>query len=129
MDSYLRLRLSHKEATPTYVYLLTNKASTSYTERYQIHGDPDTYYGIISQHIADFRKCQHFNNVNHLFHSGVAHADEALYLFPVRNRMFQSSIPTESEERVRDAMVEMWVNFAKTGYEFKFSRLHSLLVC
>lgn len=44
MDQYLRMRLSHKEASSTYVYLLTHKGSASYTAIY--HGDPDIYYGM-----------------------------------------------------------------------------------
>lgn len=50
MDSYLRLRLAHEEAASTFVYLLTPKASASYSELFK--GDPDTFYGIVNQLIS-----------------------------------------------------------------------------
>lgn len=43
MDIYLRLRLSYKEAAPTYVYLLTEQASASYSQRFR--GDPEELCG------------------------------------------------------------------------------------
>lgn len=41
LDFYLRLRLSRKEVSPTYVYLLTHRANISYTAQYE----PNNYYG------------------------------------------------------------------------------------
>lgn len=45
MDAYLRMRLAHKDTAPTYVYLLTHKASASFSEVF--NGDPETFYGIL----------------------------------------------------------------------------------
>lgn len=44
MDTYLQMRLSQKEASSTYVYLLTHKANISYTAHFG--GEPNTFYGM-----------------------------------------------------------------------------------
>lgn len=43
MDSYLRLKRADTKSLKTYVYLLTNKASTSFSTN--AGGDPNKYYG------------------------------------------------------------------------------------
>lgn len=88
MDSYLQLRLNGKNASPTYVYLLTHKGSASYTVLF--NGDPDKFYGV-------------------------SHADENFYLFPVRERLFPTTLPTKEDEDVRKAVIQMWIDFARTG--------------
>lgn len=32
--------------------------------------------------------------------------------------MFPTTLPTKGEEQVREAMIQMWVDFARTGYDF-----------
>ncbi|KAF2353331.1 Carboxylesterase type B [Trinorchestia longiramus] len=46
-----------------------------------------------------------------------AHAEELVYLFdtPYGHPWFPSPLETEADIAVRDAMVEMWTNFARTG--------------
>ncbi|XP_031636223.1 venom carboxylesterase-6-like [Contarinia nasturtii] len=88
MDSYLRMRLSHRDAAPTYVYLLTHKASASFTEIF--NGDPETFYGV-------------------------SHADEQLYFFPKREKLFSNSLPTKEDDEMRKSLIQMWVDFARTG--------------
>lgn len=41
--------------------------------------------------------------------------DEALYLFPVREKRFSNTLPTDDEEKITKAMIKMWGNFARTG--------------
>lgn len=48
---------------------------------------------------------------------GVDHMDEVLYLFPQRDFLFPTTLPTKDEDEVRKAMVEMWTDFARTGYD------------
>lgn len=43
MDSFLRMRLAHNDVASTYVYLMTHKASASFSEIF--NGDPETFYG------------------------------------------------------------------------------------
>lgn len=40
------MRLEHSDASPTYVYLLTHKASASFSEVF--NGDPETFYGTMN---------------------------------------------------------------------------------
>lgn len=46
---------------------------------------------------------------------GVSHGDQKLYLEPVREKKFPMTLPTREDEQIREAMVELWVNFARTG--------------
>lgn len=41
--------------------------------------------------------------------------DEVIYLFPQRDFLFPTTLPTKEEEQVRKAMVQMWTDFARTG--------------
>lgn len=47
--------------------------------------------------------------------TGVSHADEMIYLFPVRESLFPYTLPTIEDEQVSEAMTRMWVDFARTG--------------
>lgn len=49
--------------------------------------------------------------------TGISHEDETIFLFPMRERRFKTSFPTRDEEQVRKAMLQMWTDFARTGYE------------
>ncbi|XP_031616881.1 cholinesterase 2-like, partial [Contarinia nasturtii] len=88
MDSYLRMRLSHTDAAPTYVYLLTHKASISFSEVF--NGDPETFYGV-------------------------SHGDDQPYFFPKRDTVFSNSLPTKEDDEMRKSLIQMWVDFARTG--------------
>lgn len=46
---------------------------------------------------------------------GVAHADEVLYMFPIREAFFSNTLPTKEDEQVREAVVQLFVDFARTG--------------
>lgn len=46
---------------------------------------------------------------------GISHADEKLYFYPVREKLFSNALPTKEDEIMRESMVQMWVNFARTG--------------
>nr|AXB38858.1 juvenile hormone esterase [Sitodiplosis mosellana] len=88
MDSYLQMRLAHDDASSTYVYLLTHKATASFSELF--NGGPETFYGV-------------------------SHADEKLYFFPVREKLFPYAIPTKEDEEMRKSLVQLWVDFSRTG--------------
>lgn len=47
---------------------------------------------------------------------GVSHGDDNIFLFPLREQRFKTSLPTKDEDQVRRAMVQMWVDFVRTGY-------------
>lgn len=47
--------------------------------------------------------------------SGVSHAEELQYLFPIAESLFISAIPTKEDEEIRKGITELWVNFATTG--------------
>lgn len=49
------------------------------------------------------------------FPTGVCHADELQYLFPLGKSLFVSAAPTKQDEKIRQALLELWVNFANTG--------------
>lgn len=42
---------------------------------------------------------------------------QVIYLFPQRDFLFPTTLPTKEEEEVRKAMVQMWTDFARTGYD------------
>lgn len=50
-----------------------------------------------------------------LFFTGVSHSDEILQLFPISKRFQINVLPSESDKKVRKAITELWVNFARTG--------------
>lgn len=108
VDSYLHMRLSHEEVSPTFVYLFTHK--TTYSHSAFFRGDPDTFYGIS----IDFKTIlSELNKVS--MNSGVSHGDELIYLFDLRSFLAPKTLPNEDEEQMRQAMIEMWVNFARNG--------------
>lgn len=45
--------------------------------------------------------------------SGVCHADELQYLFPVGDALFPDKMPDEFDKRIADILTTLWVNFAK----------------
>lgn len=91
MDSYLRLKRAN--AKSTYVYLLSHKISISFTS--QTGANPDKFYGN-------------------------THVDDLIFLFPQRDYIFPNTLPTKEEEIVRKAMVQMWTDFARTGWGTAF---------
>lgn len=46
---------------------------------------------------------------------GISHGDEKMYLFPVRENTFPHSLPTKEDEEVRKAILQMFMDFARTG--------------
>lgn len=50
--------------------------------------------------------------------TGVCHADDLQYLFPVIDGLFPDKKATESDKRVSEILTNMWVNFARTGLVF-----------
>lgn len=91
MDEYFRIRLGKEnkgKVGPTYAYLFNHKASASFTEIFK--GGRENYYGV-------------------------SHAEELQFLFPIGKWLFISAVPTEEDLKIRDILVKMWVNFAKTG--------------
>lgn len=50
-----------------------------------------------------------------LIFEGISHADEKLYLFPVREDTFPHSLPTKEDEEVRKAILQSFIDFARTG--------------
>ncbi|XP_031633819.1 venom carboxylesterase-6-like isoform X1 [Contarinia nasturtii] len=86
MDSYVRMRLAHKEVASNYVYLLSHKASASLSDFF--HGDTETIYGV-------------------------CHGDEGIYLFP--HSAFSNSLPTKGDEEMRRTITQLWVDFARNG--------------
>lgn len=47
--------------------------------------------------------------------SGVCHADDLQYLFPIGSGLFPTAAPTKADTLMRQTMVALWVNFARTG--------------
>lgn len=116
MNDYLRLRLANKDASPTYVYLLTHKGTASYSAIFK--GDPDKYYGSNENDLNIFILKNHSDDYDQYFQFyfiGVSHADQSLYLFPVREKFFPTTLPTKGDEDVRNAMIQLWTDFARTG--------------
>lgn len=110
MDAYLRMRFAHNDTASTYVYLLTHKASASFSEIF--NGDSETFYGTLKIHCVLNETSQAL--MTFVF-KGVTHADEKLYLFPVREELFPNAIPTKDDEEMRESIVKLWVDFATTG--------------
>ncbi|KAL7018068.1 hypothetical protein ACKWTF_010617 [Chironomus riparius] len=90
MVDYLKKRFAIKNAAPTYVYLLSHKGASSFTEVFK--GGTENFYGTV-------------------------HAEELQYLFPIRKdfHYFFSSIPTEQDKKMTKLMTKLWVNFAYNG--------------
>ncbi|XP_073834277.1 venom carboxylesterase-6 [Musca autumnalis] len=93
IDEYMRLRMKNlqkypKNVGPTYVYLFEHKGAASFSELFK--GGREDYYGA-------------------------CHAEELQYLFPIAHSLFVSASPTESDLKVREIMLSLWVNFAKTS--------------
>lgn len=85
IDEYLRKRLESATA-PTYAYVFDHLGSASASE---IFGGGN-------------------------LQMGVCHADELQYLFSWEE-VFPTTVPTKRDIVIREAMVEMWVNFAIHG--------------
>lgn len=55
-------------------------------------------------------------NILEIFeNTGVAHADDVMYLFESRDHFFPNSLPSKEDELMRENFVKLWVDFAKTG--------------
>lgn len=90
LDEYLRNRINaaaNGKAGATYVYVFDHKGEASFTEI--------------------FKGGEHFY--------GVCHAEELQYLFPVGKGLFVTAVPSWRDHQIREAMVEMWIHFARTG--------------
>lgn len=85
-DEYLEKRLSQNSAE-TFVYVYDHRAEGSLTEAIQ---GGDQYFGV-------------------------CHADELQMLFPLGKALFPTTIPSERDEIMRNAMLDLWVNFATFG--------------
>ncbi|EDW53214.1 venom carboxylesterase-6 [Drosophila sechellia] len=88
IDEYMRLRMSHDDVAPTYVYLFDHKGAASFTEIFK--GGRNEFYGA-------------------------CHAEELQYLFPIGRELFVSAVPTQKDLELRELMLHLWVSFARTG--------------
>ncbi|XP_001992565.2 venom carboxylesterase-6 [Drosophila grimshawi] len=86
VDEYLKLR--SKSLSPTYVYLFDHKGAASFSEIFK--GGRNEFYGA-------------------------CHAEELQYLFPIGQQLFVSAVPTRQDLQLRELMLRLWVNFARTG--------------
>lgn len=86
IDEYLRTRVQSANA-PTYTYVFDHLGSGSASE----------YFGG-----------------NKMKLDRVCHADELQYLFSWEE-VLPSTVPTQRDIAIREAMVEMWTNFATHG--------------
>lgn len=111
MDYYLQMRLTHKDASPTYVYLQSHETSISFSEIFK--GDPDVFDGG-SIYFETIQLIGIYPLCTNKF-SGVSHGDEIIYLNPVRKNFFSNSLPTKEDEEMRKSFVKLWVDFARTG--------------
>lgn len=53
--------------------------------------------------------------MNYYLLSGVSHAEELQFLFPIAQWLFVSAVPTKEDLKIRDTLTEMWTNFANFG--------------
>lgn len=106
------MRLTHKDASPTYVYLQSHETSISFSEI--IKGDPDVFNGV-SLYFQNYEIIGIYSLSTNWF-SGVSHADDIIYLHPVRENFFSNSLPTKEDEEMRESFVKLWVDFARTGW-------------
>ncbi|XP_034475720.1 venom carboxylesterase-6 [Drosophila innubila] len=90
IDEYLQMRLhpQHSKVAPTYVYLFEHKGAASFSELFK--GGRNDFYGA-------------------------CHAEELQYLFPIGRELFVSAVPTSQDLKLREIMLNLWVNFARTG--------------
>ncbi|XP_055677261.1 juvenile hormone esterase-like [Lutzomyia longipalpis] len=97
VDAFLQSRLPENLSSNTFLYLFNHMGDSGFVECF----------------FKDFEK-----------DLGVSHLDDLIYLFPILKENFFKIIPTEVDDFVRENMVAMWVNFAKTGnpttYAYKF---------
>lgn len=115
LDLYLRKRLTHQKSGPTFVYLFSHKGAASFTEIFG--GGRENYYG---KNLFDKFSMENNYKINYEFgFSGVCHAEELQYLFPIGRSLFYNSLPTKEDEKIRKALTELWVNFARSGYAFR----------
>ncbi|XP_004535155.2 venom carboxylesterase-6 [Ceratitis capitata] len=94
IDEYIRQRIAAKDSLKNtilpslYVYLFEHRSPASFSELFK--GGHEDYYGA-------------------------CHAEELQYLFPIASQLFVTSAPTKQDLELREAMLSMWVNFAKEG--------------
>lgn len=90
VDEYLQMRLDEQnpQLAPTYVYLFDHKGAASFSELFK--GQRNEFYGA-------------------------CHAEELQYLFPIGRELFYSAVPTQKDLKLRELMLRLWVNFARTG--------------
>ncbi|XP_017483494.1 PREDICTED: venom carboxylesterase-6-like [Rhagoletis zephyria] len=89
IDEYIRQRAEAEKSLkmpPYYVYLFEHRSPASFSELFK--GGREDYYGA-------------------------CHAEELQYLFPVAMELFVSASPTKSDIELREAILQMWVNFAR----------------
>lgn len=60
---------------------------------------------------------------------GISHGDEMLYLFPLRENISPSSLPTKEDEQIRQTILRIFVDFARFGYFIHFAFLIISLIC
>ncbi|XP_054728696.1 venom carboxylesterase-6-like [Anastrepha obliqua] len=91
VDEYIHQRVEAQNSLdlpPFYVYIFEHRAPASLTELFE--GGSEDFYGV-------------------------CHAEELQYLFPVGLQWFVSATPTEDDVKLREAILQMWVNFATEG--------------
>lgn len=99
---------------PFYVYLFEHRGPASFSELFK--GGREDYYGNNAMMIIVYviKSTVNLVKLNYLY-LGACHAEELQYLFPVALQLFVSASPTKSDRVLREAMLDMWVNFAKEG--------------
>lgn len=60
--------------------------------------------------------------------TGTCHAEELQYLFPVGRSLFPNALPTKRDREIQKALVDLWVNFARTGYVRLVFRIHTIWI-
>lgn len=53
--------------------------------------------------------------------TGVCHADDLQYLFPVSDGLFPDQPPDEHDKIIAQIITSLWVSFAKTGFVYYFN--------
>ncbi|XP_067639389.1 venom carboxylesterase-6 [Eurosta solidaginis] len=89
IDEYIRQLVAAEKSTktpPFYAYLFEHRGPASFSELF--HGGREDYYGA-------------------------CHAEELQYIFPVASELFVSATPTTADIKLRAAILQMWVNFAR----------------
>lgn len=93
-DQFMRQRLSHSRP----------------------HSPPNTY-AYVFDHRGEKSMTSFVGGGSDFF--GVAHADDVQYLFPL-GRIFNITKYSERDLMIRNAMIELWTNFALYGWVFEF---------